>query len=409
MTRRLRWRHSGFKEMYREELKGDQSKDDSSVSGKSRSRSPVARPRSPKRPRSPPARHERRPRPRSPPSPPRKSGSRDKSRGRPRTPTHRRSRSRQQSESYSSSDSGSSSPTCSDDSCSVCSPNHKGRHSPPSPASPPPKKKQAVRKVVKHPPPRKSPPPKDTRKKKIVRPKSPPHPRTPESSSGSSSSSSESESSSEDTSEQPKLSLSERFGKMAQWSVDRREYDTVKMKITKDASNSGMKVVIENDPDNPEPYARPVPVVKNPSPERDYAFHYERRRYFFERTFSHDRPVGLDVPINWGDPVNRYTYYRTKSLLWEPEVSFDEYIKWETWWERFQEWLEVERAYYGEDMALDNARRERERDWESYRTSSMGRANFDRDLLPLPRNQPWNRNLGIRGRIGGPRRKFVRP
>jgi hypothetical protein len=353
---------------------------------------------------------------RSPPSPPRKSGSRDKSRGRPRTPTHRRSHSRHRSESYSSSESIS---TCTDESCSVCSPNHKRAHSPPSPSSPPPKKKQALaRKIVKKPPPRKSPPrkspprksppPKENRKKKIVRPKSPPPPRTPESSSESTSSSTESESSSEDPTDQPRLSLSERFGKMAQWSVDRREYDSVKMKITKDATNSGMKVVIENDPETQNQYVEGVvPVVKNPSPERDYAFHYERRRYFFERTFSHDRPTATDVPINWGDPVNRYNYYRTKSLLWEPEVSFDEYIKWETWWERFQEWLEVERAYYGEDVAVENARRERERDWESYRTSSMGRATFDRDLLPLPRNQPWNRSQGIKGRIG-PRRKFVR-
>lgn len=41
----------------------------------------------------------------------------------------------------------------------------------------------------------------------------------------------------------PKLTLSERFGKMAQWSVDRRDIDSVKnMRITKDSDSSDLKV-----------------------------------------------------------------------------------------------------------------------------------------------------------------------
>lgn len=40
------------------------------------------------------------------------------------------------------------------------------------------------------------------------------------------------------------MTLSERFGKMAQWSVDRRDIDYVKnMKITKESDSAGFKVL----------------------------------------------------------------------------------------------------------------------------------------------------------------------
>lgn len=46
----------------------------------------------------------------------------------------------------------------------------------------------------------------------------------------------------------PKLTLSERFGKMAQWSVDRRDIDSVKnMRITKDSDSTDFKVLYFND------------------------------------------------------------------------------------------------------------------------------------------------------------------
>jgi len=39
------------------------------------------------------------------------------------------------------------------------------------------------------------------------------------------------------------MTLSERFGKMAQWSVDRRDVDYMKnMKITKESDSTGFKV-----------------------------------------------------------------------------------------------------------------------------------------------------------------------
>ncbi|XP_059482968.1 serine/arginine repetitive matrix protein 1-like [Neocloeon triangulifer] len=424
-----RWRHSGFDEIYRDELrKSSHSRSSSSSSNTSRSRSPVERPKSPvgRRPHTPvKATKEKtqKARPRSPPSPPsRHSESRERSRGRPRTPAHRRGHRRSnRSSSYSSSGSDSS---CSDEDCSVCTPKNRKQQrisrSPPSPPSPPFAKKAIKRVVSNKRLGRKTPPePAGGRKKQRVgRPKSPPHPRTPVgSSSGSSSSSSDSEGSSGEINETPKMTLSERFGKMAQWSVDRREYDSVSMKITKDSAAPGMKVVIAEDAVELDfPLSRHErPVARRESPERDYAFHYERRRYFFERTFTEERPAGPDAPVNWSDPLIRYSYYRRKGLLWEPDVSFDEYFKWETWWQRYQEWLEVERTCYGEDAALENARRERERDWESYRFSNLGRSPLERESLPLPKNEPWTskrsklgRNIINKGAEGFVTRKFLK-
>lgn len=71
------------------------------------------------------------------------------------------------------------------------------------------------------------------KKKRIIRPGSP-----AESDSDDSSSSSDASGAGA-----PKLTLSERFGKMAQWSVDRRDIDSVKnMRITKDSESSDFKV-----------------------------------------------------------------------------------------------------------------------------------------------------------------------
>ncbi|XP_065345033.1 serine/arginine repetitive matrix protein 2-like isoform X1 [Cloeon dipterum] len=427
-----RWRHSGFDEMYREELrKSSRSRSSSSSSQTSRSRSPLDRPKSPvnRRPRTPVSKVSKektqKARPRSPPSPPsRHSNSRERSRGRPRTPAHRRGGHRRTNRSSSFSSSGSES-SCSDEDCSVCSPKHRKQprnsRTPPSPSPPPMPAKKTIKRVVSNKKTGRKTPPEPTggrKKQRVGRPKSPPHPRTPvESTSGSSSSSSDSEDSSGEINEAPKMTLSERFGKMAQWSVDRREYDSVSMKITKDSAAPGVKVVIADDAVELDfPLSRHErPVVRRESPERDYAFHYERRRCFFERTYTEERPPGPDAPVNWSDPLIRYSYYRRKGLLWDTDVSFDEYFKWETWWQRYQEWLEVERACYGEDAALDNARRERERDWESYRFSNLGRSPLERENLPLPRNEPWSakksglgKNVINKGAEGFVTRKFLR-
>lgn len=51
-----------------------------------------------------------------------------------------------------------------------------------------------------------------------------------------------------------RLTLSERFGKMAQWSVDRRDIEN--MRITKNSSGGDLKVMIE---DNDVLYGSPPP------------------------------------------------------------------------------------------------------------------------------------------------------
>ena len=125
----------------------------------------------------------------------------------------------------------------------------------------------------------------------------------------------------------PKLTLSERFGKMAQWSVDRRDLDGVKnMRITKDSDSSDLKVVIEG-----ERYHRAL----SPMPVSD-------RRvgagYFPESL--HSGPIGLDA---WDDVRVRYKYYKDRGYL--RDLTLDDYMKWEEWWYKYQEWLEAERYY----------------------------------------------------------------
>ncbi|KAJ9591952.1 hypothetical protein L9F63_001554, partial [Diploptera punctata] len=124
----------------------------------------------------------------------------------------------------------------------------------------------------------------------------------------------------------PKLTLSERFGKMAQWSVDRRDLDGVKnMRITKDSDSSDLKVVIEG-----ERYHRALSPLSVS----------ERRvgaGYFPDSMHS---GIGLEA---WDDVRVRYKYYKDRGYL--RDLTLDDYMKWEEWWYKYQEWLETERYY----------------------------------------------------------------
>ncbi|XP_057336989.1 serine/arginine repetitive matrix protein 1-like isoform X2 [Microplitis mediator] len=117
----------------------------------------------------------------------------------------------------------------------------------------------------------------------------------------------------------PRMTLSERFGKMAQWSVDRREMEN--MRITKDGENS-MKVVIEGE----ERIAR----LGYDSPPPGH----------YPETLLAQGPRGLDC---WDDVRVRYDYYKARGYL--RDLSLDDYVKWEEWWYKYQEWLEAERFY----------------------------------------------------------------
>lgn len=90
-----------------------------------------------------------------------------------------------------------------------------------------------------------------------------------------------------------------------------------------------LQVVIDDDDDG-APY-RPL----SPMPVSD-------RRvglgYFPEAL--HAAPVGLEA---WDDVRVRYQYYKDRGYL--RDLTLDDYMKWEEWWYKYQEWLEAERYY----------------------------------------------------------------
>lgn len=338
-----RWRHSGYKELY--------------ITGPGEpSRGHPRSPRSP-RPRTPP----RSPRPRSP---------------RPRSPRSPRDRSHTRGRPARSPSSGS---TCSDRSCSVCSPSYRRRPMPNSrsrsrsmtPLRARPHPKDVVPSSSRAPPPRARPrspplprprtpplapqPPRNQKEfskvKEVKKRKEKPISRVPEdpripdgipmmhkrikvekhTGHGDSppiihhhpreSSPSEDSDSSSNASHvgPPKMTLSERFGKMAQWSVDRRDMEN--MRITKDGENA-MKVVIEGE----ERIAR----LGYDSPPPGH----------YPESLLTQGPRGLDC---WDDVRVRYDYYKARGYL--RDLSLDDYVKWEEWWYKYQEWLEAERYY----------------------------------------------------------------
>ncbi|XP_047098772.1 serine/arginine repetitive matrix protein 1-like isoform X1 [Schistocerca piceifrons] len=405
-----RWRHSGFKELYG----GGSSPHGSTKRSRSRSRT-----RSPRRPRSrsrdrrapsggrarsplPPvsrlrsrSRSRSRDRSRRPHTPPPSSSQRLRSSSARRTSPPRRARSPKPTSVSPSSRSVSS---CSDESCSVCSP--KSRKRPAAPRGPPTPRSRSRsfsvprNRPARSPPPRRlgrersgppvdprgpppSPPPivrktLKERKKERERAKSgsskkrksstkdrskrrrsgtktedrgrslsPLGPRRRPLPGGGASSpapschsdeSSAASSGSSGGAEAPRLTLSERFGKMAQWSVDRRDLDGVRnMRITKDAAGQDLKVVVIEG----ERYRTASGAPLSPSEE-----------YFMPA------PSSL-ADLAWDDVRVRYKYYKERGYL--RDLSLDDYIKWEEWWYKYQEWLEAER-YYEHWAALEASR-----------------------------------------------------
>lgn len=147
--------------------------------------------------------------------------------------------------------------------------------------------------------------------------------RRPRSPSSGSEESSSSESSLPRFTATTRLTLSERFGKMAQWSVDRSNMEN--MRITKNSSGGDLKVMIEEEMEAPPP-AR---FSYSPAP----AGH-------FPEELMTTGPTGLS---SWDDVRVRYEYYKGRGYL--RDLDLEDYVKWEEWWYKYQEWLKQERYY----------------------------------------------------------------
>ncbi|XP_004522863.1 serine/arginine repetitive matrix protein 1 isoform X1 [Ceratitis capitata] len=133
------------------------------------------------------------------------------------------------------------------------------------------------------------------------------------------------------------LTLSERFGKMAQWSIDRSNMEN--MRITKDSTGGALKVMIEEGLE---------------SPPRRYSYSPAPAGHFPEELAT-TAPSGM---LSWDDVRVRYEYYKSRGYL--RDLDLKDYIKWEEWWYKYQEWLKQERYYeYWERQQLARRRRKK--------------------------------------------------
>lgn len=164
-----------------------------------------------------------------------------------------------------------------------------------------------------------------------------PKPRRPRSPSSGSEESSSSESSLPRFTATTRLTLSERFGKMAQWSVDRSNMEN--MRITKNSSGGDLKVMIEEE-------------MEAPPPAR-YAYSPAPAGHFPEELMT-TGPSGLS---SWDDVRVRYEYYKGRGYL--RDLDLQDYIKWEEWWYKYQEWLKQERYYELWERSQMNRRRKK--------------------------------------------------
>ncbi|CAG9862249.1 unnamed protein product [Phyllotreta striolata] len=121
------------------------------------------------------------------------------------------------------------------------------------------------------------------------------------------------------------LTLSERFGKIAQWSADRERREMENMKITKTGGN--MKVLLEEDE------------FLYGSPPRRYSLSPVPIGHFPDK-LSSSNPSRSAA---WDDVRVRYQHY--KDLGYLRDLSLDDYVKWEEWWYKYQDWLANERHY----------------------------------------------------------------
>lgn len=104
-----------------------------------------------------------------------------------------------------------------------------------------------------------------------------------------------------------RLTLSERFGKMAQWSVDRSNMENMNMRITKDSAGGPVKVMLN--------------VQSMESPPRRHSYSPAPAGHFPEELAT-TAPTGL---MSWDDVRVRYEYYKSRGYLRDLDlkVGFD--------------------------------------------------------------------------------------
>lgn len=131
-----------------------------------------------------------------------------------------------------------------------------------------------------------------------------------------------------------KVTLNERFSKMAQWNHDRK-YDMSNMKITKKSDGGDRSAVMIQEKDDQDLFKY--------SPIRTYHQFKEGEGHYPEELMQYASAQALGLSA-WNDDVRvRYDYYKSKGYL--RDLTIQDYIKWEEWWYRYQEWLAQERYF----------------------------------------------------------------
>ncbi|XP_018014007.1 serine/arginine repetitive matrix protein 1 isoform X2 [Hyalella azteca] len=181
---------------------------------------------------------------------------------------------------------------------------------------------------------------------------------------------SDSSSSSEEEELPRKMTLSERFGKLAQLSSQRQEYDGVRMKIVREGGQD-KKVYLEAG------LGSRSPSPLHPGHERWLAEHQTeyaeyQRRYGDIRSWDPHRDLPRDLPPNWEDVGVRYRYYKQSGYFGDRHITLEDYLKWEDWWYQYRDWLKK----YGDAAAVDGVARHgkmSDLDWDAYDRPRGGR------------------------------------
>lgn len=133
---------------------------------------------------------------------------------------------------------------------------------------------------------------------------------------------------------------------MAQWNHDRK-YDMSNMKITKKSDGGDRSAVMIQEQNVRE------------SPVRSFSFsqYTKGEGHYPEELMQYASAQALGLSA-WNDDVRvRYDYYKSKGYL--RDLTIQDYIKWEEWWYRYQEWLQQER--YFEHLERNMMRRRRKK------------------------------------------------
>jgi len=148
---------------------------------------------------------------------------------------------------------------------------------------------------------------------------------------------------------QTNIPLSERFGKLAQLSVERQRFGPgsnsrgMQLKVVRNVGNSEKEVYMEPDDSGSRRSLSPL----NEQLTRESL----ERRVAAIPGYRQGLPQDPRDYAAYADYIQRYRH----------EMSAEEYRQWQTWWREYEQWLE---EYQGANAFYE---RERDREWREYR------------------------------------------